>query len=138
MNHERFSECGDQHAEEHLVKLTPNKIVWICHGCRSSGSGASVRDGLGWRLRCVIQEAIRIIDFDISQNLSSPARKIAVSKLDIQGMVHVGDGEDNVGSRGSCGGLFHRVSRRGGSRRSSGIGHNEYRKKIEDVSLERF
>jgi hypothetical protein len=49
----------------------------------------------GWS--CTIQEAIHIIGFNKGQNLSSPARKVAVGQLDIQGMVHIWDGEEDVG-----------------------------------------
>jgi hypothetical protein len=77
--------------------LTPEKEVGISHDGRGTRSGASIRDGLGWRWSCTIQEAIRIIGFNKGQNLSSLARKVVVGQLDIQGMVHIWDGEENVG-----------------------------------------
>jgi len=61
--------------------LTPEKEVGISHGGRGTRSGASIWDGLGWRWSCTIQEAIRIIGFNKGQNLSSPARKVAVSLI---------------------------------------------------------
>jgi hypothetical protein len=34
---------------------------------------------------------------NVSQHLSSPGREVLVRELDIQGVVHIGDGEDHRG-----------------------------------------
>jgi hypothetical protein len=99
MNDKRFGERGDQHAKQHLITLTPGKEFRICHGCRGTGSGASILDGLSWRLRSAIQEAIHILGFNLSQNLSSPARKVVVGEFDVQGVIHNWNSEDNIGRR---------------------------------------
>jgi hypothetical protein len=105
MDNEGLCEHGDQHTKNHLVPLTPDKEIRDCHDCGCTSINASVRDGLGWRLRSVVQEAIHILTFDISQNLSFPTREVAVVEFDIQVVVHVGDNEDNIGR-----GLFQGVS----------------------------
>lgn len=104
MNDKGHCERGDQHAENHLVPLTTGKEFQICHGDGSTSFGAGVGDGLGWRMRGSIQETIRILASDVSQNLSSPTREVVVEEFDIQRVFHVGDNEDDIG-RGSIHGL---------------------------------
>jgi hypothetical protein len=96
MNNEWFGERGDQHSEQHLVTLTPDKVFRIYHGCRGSGSSASIQDGLGWSLRSAIQEGISILGFNKSQIQSSLAGKVAVAEFDVQGVVHIWNGEHNI------------------------------------------
>jgi hypothetical protein len=73
----------------------------------------------------------------VSQNLSSAARKVAVRKLDIQSMVHIWDGKEDIGWRRVGGGLFHRMSRGEAAEEAmdSEIMMIGKKKKIGDVSL---
>jgi hypothetical protein len=52
------------------------------------------------------------LGFNISHDLKSPTRKIAIGEFDLQGMIHVWDNENNIGRGQINGGTYLRLRRR--------------------------